>query len=78
MPDRRIQDAIHSLLGCQWGRRVALPGDREPCALKAEQIVVLHGHPVDGEFAVKLCAAHRDRVVAETKPHREPVAGGQP
>lgn len=64
-----LLEAVHRVLGCQWGQRVALAGDREPCDLKAVQIVVLHGHPDEGEFAVKLCASHREKVLAETEPH---------
>lgn len=62
-----IHSILHELLGCAWGRKIGLSNDTEPCGEKAVQIVVLyHG---DKQFDVKLCAKHRDVVLAETTPH---------
>lgn len=61
--------AGHTMLGCDWGTRVAAPDDREVCIRQARQIVVLH----DGDDLtdVKVCLVHRDRLLAETVPHGE-------
>lgn len=71
--DLYLAGALSSLLGCDWGRRIALPGDQDPCGEQAVQRVVLHGHPDDGDFDVKLCQPHADIVIAETDPHRTEV-----
>lgn len=63
---------LHELLGCAWGRTISTADDPKLCDEKAAQIVVLHNPENGREQAFKLCAKHRDRVLAETTPH----AGG--
>lgn len=59
-------EMVVELLGCAWGRSVRTEDDQTECPNQAEQIVVVH----DGPHAIdlKLCAQHRDRVLAETTP----------
>lgn len=55
------------LLGCDWGRKVSLPGDDIACWEKATRRVVLHDF--DGcEIELKLCAAHFGAIEAQTDP----------
>lgn len=67
--EQTVSGVVQELLGCAWGRHIALPDDREPCPEQAVQIVVLHDGPEEREL--KLCARHRDLVLAETTPHTE-------
>jgi hypothetical protein len=61
-----LEDIIHSLLGCEWGRGVTTPDDTEPCMDRAGSIVVLH---YEGrERAMKVCPKHRSRICEETTP----------
>lgn len=58
---------LHALLGCEWGWRIALTDDRDPCQARAVQRVMLHGH-TEGDLLVQLCGPHRDRVFSLTEP----------
>lgn len=60
---------IGTLLGCSWGRTLMAPDDLKTCPNQAVQILVLHND--DSEVEVKLCAKHRDRILADTTPHGE-------
>lgn len=62
-------DRGHSLLGCDWGTRVATADDRDICIQQARQIFVLHNG--DESVDVKVCNRHRARLYAETDPHQE-------
>jgi hypothetical protein len=57
---------FQELVGCEWGRGVTTPDDREPCAERAIVIVVVHDG--DAEAGFKLCSRHRDRIFQETTP----------
>jgi hypothetical protein len=61
-------DQAYALLGCDWGRRIALPGeDVTPCPQPAEARVVLH---IDGDPAVfQFCDRHRGLIDAASEPH---------
>jgi hypothetical protein len=67
--EQSVSGMVQELLGCAWGRHIALPDDREPCQDQAVQIVVLHDGPK--VRALELCARHRDLVLAGTTPHAE-------
>jgi hypothetical protein len=56
-----------ALLGCDWGRRISLPGDDEPCLLAADRQIVLHAG--GAEMFVKLCDGHAAIVETQTEPH---------
>lgn len=63
-----------SLLECDWGRRIGLPGDDEPCTDRAERDMVLHDpHNVTGgqPRMFRLCGRHFAAVQAQTDPHAE-------
>lgn len=64
-----MQGFARALLGCEWGTAVALPGDTDPCADRAERYYALHAP--DGVRYVKLCAFHGSLVVEHTDPHSE-------
>lgn len=75
-PDTALNAAVkllggqrgHRLLGCDWGIRVSTPNDDATCNRQARQVVALHDG--GGVWDVKVCEAHRDRLLAETNPHR--------
>ncbi len=61
--------ALQELVGCSWGRSIWTNEDPALCHERSVQLMVLHdGHY---EYGVKLCAKHRDAVLAETTPHRD-------
>lgn len=64
-----LSDIIRELVGCEWGRNIRTADDDEPCNEQAHNIIVLHEGKASMPF--KLCARHRDRVLAETTPHKE-------
>lgn len=57
------------LIGCEWGRVVALPADMNLCHRQATRRVVVHGDEVGGQRELKLCDAHYELVASETDPH---------
>jgi hypothetical protein len=68
-----VTDQVHHLLGCTWGRSIAVEGHpKDPCEAKADQIVVLYTD--GGAFDVKLCKPHAEIVEAETTPHTDAPA----
>jgi hypothetical protein len=69
-----VADLLQRLLGCEWGRGLCLPEDREPCPAMAAVQVALHGDGAPRLF--RLCSKHFTTVQRETDPHREPVAPG--
>lgn len=62
-----MEGLVQELLGCQWGRAVSLPDDKEPCPRTAVGYVVLHDGPAT--LPLKLCDEHRKRIEEETDPH---------
>lgn len=69
-PDALKSSYFHQLLGCEWGRRIALPDDRAECPERAVQRMMLHGDAAPGGmWLVQLCRAHFDKVSALTDPH---------
>lgn len=70
--DPGIAPLVQTLLGCEWGRTVSTPDDREPCPEGAKQIVVVHppgGSLEDVVATVRLCEKHLERLEEETIPH---------
>lgn len=67
-PDALKHPAIQALLGCEWGRRIALPDDRAECSERAVQRMMLHGD-TGPRALVQLCRAHFDKVSDLTDPH---------
>jgi len=57
---------LHNLLGCEWGRKIALAENREPCEADAVQRIALHGP--NGHLVVQLCDRHRALVLDLTDP----------
>jgi hypothetical protein len=64
-------DAVHMLIGCDWGRRIASPTDSAPCKQQAIQRVVLHDEGGAAEGMVQVCEKHWHVIMEETTPHRE-------
>lgn len=60
---------VFSILGCEWGRKVALPDDKLPCTRQAVQRLVLHDGPIT--LCFQFCAEHFAVVEGQTDPHRE-------
>jgi hypothetical protein len=61
------------LLGCAWGRDIVSNDDPDPCPEQA--VVVIAVHPAAGDpryVEVRLCAKHRDIVLAESTPTETP------
>lgn len=64
-----LDTMVQRLLGCEWGRRIALPADMQPCGQRATRRVMLHGSSAEGDFMVQLCDPHGDVVLSLTDPH---------
>lgn len=65
---RFVDDAqAHALLGCDWGRKIALPGNTTPCTRAAEERIVLHNG--GRQVVVQMCDEHGALIKAETEPH---------
>lgn len=62
-----LHPVLQQLLGCAWGRTVAMTGDAEPCPKRAERIVVFHAGETQVE--ARLCAHHLEIALRETTPH---------
>lgn len=62
-----MEQLIHSLIGCVWGRAVWLDDDPDPCPEQAASITVVHDGPK--EIQLKLCPKHKSRILEETAPH---------
>lgn len=62
---------LHSLLGCEWGRRIALPEDMEPCAEQAVGMTCVHAPPgvEPEEMVFKLCRRHHELLETQCVPH---------
>lgn len=60
---------IRALLGCEWGWKITTPDDKTLCHERAVKIVCLHDEGATIE--VKLCEAHKTRVLSETTPHED-------
>ncbi len=63
-----MKSLVQQLLGCEWGTRIALPGNKTPCVLRATGRIQIHNHPQDGTFLVQLCDSHMALVMRETDP----------
>jgi hypothetical protein len=62
-----------ALLGCQWGRRLATEGDKEPCPEQAVQITVIHVDEADTTgTAFKFCARHTEAIRTLTEDRTAP------
>ena len=70
-----LHAALHSLLGCAWGRDISTADDSEQCSKRAVQIVVLHDTPTGETTEVRLCADHLATTERNTDPHDD---GGEP
>ena len=62
------QAMVHRIIGCDWGRLIALPNNREPCCAQAATRTVLHD-PHGGQLMVQLCAEHHHILLEQTDPH---------
>jgi hypothetical protein len=56
------------LIGCSWGRGVAMADDMAPCPEQATRITVLHDGPRG--YEVRLCPHHHLVMLSETDPHK--------
>jgi hypothetical protein len=56
----------HSMLGCDWGTRVALPDDQALCVRQARRIVVIHDGP--DAIDLKVCDEHFAKLGEHTNP----------
>lgn len=68
-------DQGHALIGCDWGRKVSLPDDREVCTSQARRRLILHG-PAGEEYDLKACDQHADVLERETDPHEAEASRG--
>lgn len=65
-----IRDAMHQLLGCQWGRIVNTKDDQDPCPNRATRLVQLHD-PRDINQAtapLKFCDVHVAKLESMSTP----------
>jgi|tagenome__1003787_1003787.scaffolds.fasta_scaffold10313853_1 hypothetical protein len=63
----QLGELVRAIVGCEWGRGIAIADDLEPCEDIAVAIVVLHRGDEECDF--KLCEKHRQRVLEVTEPH---------
>ncbi len=66
-----LDSLVHSLIGCDWGSKIALPNDRAVCGQKAAQRIVIHNPAGRGALILKLCTGHLALIEYETDPHTE-------
>lgn len=60
-------ETLRALLGCCFGRDVCTTSNDEVCDERADRIIV--GHMDGREYTFKLCNAHADELIADTKQH---------
>lgn len=70
-----LDTMVQRLLGCEWGRSIALPADMRPCDRQATERVVLHGGEVGEGRLFQLCEQHHDLVLSETDPRKAVTRG---
>ncbi len=64
-----IGDQVRELIGCHWGRGLAVEADREPCGARATRMVILHDGDDRQTSPIKLCERHYALVIELTAPH---------
>lgn len=57
------------MFGCDWGRKVSVPGNTTPCLRPAEERIVVHNGA--WQIELRLCDEHGALVKAETEPHAQ-------
>lgn len=72
MTERTLFEMSHALIGCDWGRKIALPENRHPCARQATRRIALYQ---EGQIhaLVQVCDEHGVLVDEQTDRH----GGGQ-
>lgn len=66
---------LDGLLGCAWGKRVAVEGDTEPCPEQARKIMILHAPPglAPDASEFRFCDAHHAKMMELTSSHLDGV-----
>lgn len=65
-------DLVRSILCCDWGWKINLPGNEERCREQATRRMVIHAPPegpYPKEMVFQFCQPHFELVESETVPH---------